>query len=95
VLAVGLEPPLRSDGKPDFRYLTGLLALAVLGDGTPVKPVYQCEVRAAPGDPVLGDDAWMRIAGEIMHRTGLSRYGEEDDGVRGSPCTTGRTTSTS
>jgi len=54
----------------------------VLGDGTPAKPVYQCEVRAAPGDPVLGDDAWMRIAGEIMHRTGLSRHGEEDDGVR-------------
>ena len=24
----------------------------------------------------------MRIAGEIMERTGLSRYGEEDEGVR-------------
>src|ERR1019366_2910232 len=28
------------------------------------------------------DGGGMRIAGEIMHRTGLSRYGEEDDGVR-------------
>ena len=79
-----LEPPIRPNGKRDFRYLTGLLAqpLALLDDRDPAKPVYHCEVRAAPGDPELGDDAWMRIAGEIMHRTGLSRYGEEDEGVR-------------
>jgi hypothetical protein len=79
-----LEPPPRPDGKRDFRYLTRLLAqpLALLDDCAPAKPVYHCEVRAAPGDPELGDDAWMRIAGEIMHRTGLSRYGEEDEGVR-------------
>ena len=48
-----LEPPLRLGGKRDFRYLTGLLEqpLAVLGDYVPAKPVYHCEVRAAPGDP--------------------------------------------
>jgi relaxase-like protein len=79
-----LEPPLRPGGGRDFRYLTGLLEqpLALLGDRAPDQPVWHCAVRAAPGDPDLGDDAWMRIAAEIMHRTGLSRYGEEDDGVR-------------
>ena len=71
-------------GSRDFRRLTGLLEqpLAVLGDRAPAKPVWHCAVRAAPGDPDLGDGAWMRIAAEIMHRTGLSRHGEEDKGVR-------------
>jgi hypothetical protein len=79
-----LEPPLRTNGKRDFRRLTGLLEqpLALLGDDAPAKPVWHCAVRAAPGDPDLGDGAWMRIAAEIMHRTGLSRYGEEGKGVR-------------
>jgi hypothetical protein len=79
-----LEPPLRDNGKRDFRRLTGLLEqpLALLGDHAPAKPVWHCTVRAAPDDPDLGDGAWMRIAGEIMDRTGLSRYGEEDEGVR-------------
>ena len=79
-----LEPPLRDNGRPDFRGLAGLLEqpLALLGDHAPAKPVWHCTVRAAPGDPDLGDGAWMRIAGEIMDRTGLSRYGEEDEGVR-------------
>jgi len=79
-----LEPPLRDNGKRDFRRLTSLLEqpLALLDDHAPAKPVWHCTVRAAPGDPNLGDGAWMRIAAEIMHRTGLSRYGEEDQGVR-------------
>jgi len=79
-----LEPPVRPDGQRDFRQLTGLMQqpLALLGDRAPADPVWHCAVRAAPGDPDLGDGAWMRIAGEIMHRTGLSRYGEEDQGVR-------------
>ncbi len=80
----GLEPPLRDNGKRDFRRLTSLLEqpLILLDDQAPAKPVWHCTVRAAPGDPDLGDGAWMRIAGEIMHRTGLSRYGEEGKGVR-------------
>ena len=79
-----LEPPLRKNGKRDFRRLTGLLEqpLALLGDDAPAKPVWHCAVRAAPGDPDLGDGAWMRIAAEIMHRTSLSRRGEEGKGVR-------------
>ena len=80
----GLEPPLRDNGKRDFRRLTSLLEqpLILLDDQAPAKPVWHCTVRAAPGDPDLGDGAWMRIAAEIMHRTGLSRYGEEGKGVR-------------
>ena len=70
-----LEPPVRKNGKRDFRRLTEMLELplAGLGDRAPAKPVWHCVVRAAPGDPNLGDGAWMRIAGEIMHRTGLPR----------------------
>ena len=79
-----LEPPLRPDGSRDLRYLTGLLnqPLGLLGSRAPARPVWHCAVRAAREDPDLGDGAWMRIAGEVMDRTGLSRYGEEDQGVR-------------
>jgi hypothetical protein len=79
-----LEPPLRPNGRRDFRRLTGLLDMpvALLGDRAPDDAVWHCVVRAAPGDPDLGDGAWMRIAGEVMHRTELSRHGEEDEGVR-------------
>src|SRR6516225_2711066 len=78
-----LEPPLRENEKRDFRRLTGLLEqpIALLGDRAPSDPVWHCAVRAAPGDPDLGDGAWMQIAAEIMHRTGLSRRGEEDEAV--------------
>jgi hypothetical protein len=79
-----LEPPARPGGGRDFRHLTTLLTqpLARLGDRAPDKPVWHCAIRAAPGDPDLGDGAWMAIAEEIMHRTGLSRRGEEGRGVR-------------
>ena len=78
------EPPLRPDGHRDFRMLTGLMLqpVALLGDWAPTAPVWHCAVRAAPGDPELGDGAWLRIAAQIMDRTGLSRYGEEDEAVR-------------
>ena len=39
-------------------------------------------MRAAPGTRLLSDDEWAQIARDVMNRTGLSRYGEEDDGVR-------------
>ena len=54
-----LEPPLRENGNRDFSRLTGLLEqpLAVLGDAAPAKPVWHCTVRAASGDPDLGDGA--------------------------------------
>ena len=79
-----IEPPLRPGGSRDFRILNDLLMQPVtaLAGRAPDLPVWHCVVRAATADPDLGDGAWMRIAGEIMHRTGLSRYGEEEDGVR-------------
>ena len=79
-----LEPPLRPDGRRDFRELNGLLqqTLAALGDRAPNRPVWHCVARAAPGDRMLSDDEWASVAGEIMHRTGLAPYGEQDDAVR-------------
>jgi len=79
-----LEPPLRKDGKRNFTRLAGLLELPVrLAVGkVPGKFVYHVAVRAAPDDPELGDGAWNAIAAEIMHRTGLSERGREDQGVR-------------
>jgi MobA/VirD2-like, nuclease domain len=79
-----LEPPLRPDGRRDFRHLNGLLqqTLAALGDRAPGRPVWHCVARAAPTDRMLSDDEWAQVAGEIMHRTGLASCGEEDDAVR-------------
>jgi hypothetical protein len=77
-----LEPPSRPDGHRDFRELTGLmeLPLLLLADRAPREHVWHLSVRAAPGDPELGDGAWMNIAAEIMDRTGLSPRGDEEDG---------------
>src|SRR5260370_24858545 len=79
-----LEPGLRADGGRDFRMLLGLLRQphAALGRRGYARPVWHCSVRAAPGDRMLSDDEWAQIAHDVMDRTGLSRYGEDDDGVR-------------
>ena len=79
-----LEPPLRAGGRRDFRQLTGLLQQphAALGPRGFDRPVWHCAVRAAPEDRILSDDDWAQIAGDIMHRTGLSPRGQDDDGVR-------------
>src|SRR5215469_16653856 len=79
-----LEPPLRQDGRRDFRRLTGLLQqpLAALGDRAPARPVWHCVARAARSDRMLSDAEWADVAGEIMHRSGLAPRGEEDDAVR-------------
>ena len=39
-------------------------------------------MRAAPADKTLSDAEWAQIARDVMHRTGLSPEGEEDDAVR-------------
>jgi hypothetical protein len=79
-----LEPGLRPGGGRDFRRLVGLLKLPhdALGSYGCAKPVWHCPVRAAPDDQMLSDAEWARIARDVMDRTGLSRYGEQDDGVR-------------
>ncbi len=75
-----LEPAVRPDGHRDFRHLEGVLAqpLALLGDRNYRKPVWHCAVRAAPEDPVLGDEQWAQIAVDIMNRTGLAPAGDVD-----------------
>ena len=79
-----LEPPLRGDGYRDFRHLNGLLQQphTALGPRGSPRPVWHCSVRPAPGDRILSDDEWAQVAGDIMHRTGLAPYGQEDDAVR-------------
>ncbi len=79
-----LEPPLRPDGKRDFARLTGLLKQpqAALGERGYPRPVWHCALRAAPGDRMLSDEEWTVIAHDVMHRTGLSPYGQEDEAVR-------------
>ena len=79
-----LEPPLRPDGKRDFRRLTGLLKQpqALLGDRGYARPVWHSALRAAPEDRMLSDEEWAPIAADVMDRTGLSPYGQEDEAVR-------------
>jgi hypothetical protein len=79
-----LEPPLRPDGRRDFRRLLGLLNQphAAMGTWALARPVWHCSMRAAPGDKMLSDEEWAQIAFDVMHRTGLSPYGQEDDAVR-------------
>jgi hypothetical protein len=79
-----LEPPLRTDGKRNFTKLTSLLLQpqAALGNRAYVRPVWHCSMRAAPDDRTLSDGEWAQIAHEVMDRTGLSPYGQEDEAVR-------------
>ncbi len=79
-----LEPPLRPDGARDFTKLTGLLLQpqAALGKRAYARPVWHCSMRAAPEDRMLSDDEWAQIAHDVLHRAGLSPYGQEDQAVR-------------
>jgi len=79
-----LEPPQRGDGRRDFRRLPGLLNQphAAMGTWGLARPVWHCSMRAAPGDTMLSDDERAQIACDVMHRTGLSPFGQEDDAVR-------------
>jgi len=53
-----------------------------MGKHAPAKYIWHCVLRAAPGDPPLGDGAWLRITARVMDRIGLSEHGCEHDGVR-------------
>lgn len=78
-----VEPPIKPDGRRDFRRLNGLLKqpLAALGDRNFDRPVWHCVARAAHDDVVLSDDEWADIAGTIMSRTGIARD-DDDQAVR-------------
>lgn len=79
-----LEPARRRDDRRDVKRLTELLeqTTAALGGSGSARPVWHCVMRAAPEDRPLSDGEWAQIASDVMDRTGLSRYEEEDDGVR-------------
>ena len=79
-----LEPPVREDGRRDFRRLSGLLNQphAAMGSWALPRPVWHCAVRAAPQDRMLSDKEWAQIARDVLHRTGLSPFGQDDDAVR-------------
>ena len=55
---------------------------AALGKRAYARPVWHCSMRAAPEDQMLTDDEWAAIAHDVMNRTGLSPYGQEDEAVR-------------
>jgi hypothetical protein len=79
-----LEPPLRANGSRDFRRPNGLLNQPndAMGSFADARPVWHCALRAAPTDKTLSDDEWATIAHDVMDRTGLAPYGQEDDAVR-------------
>ena len=55
---------------------------AALGKRAYARPVWHCSMRAAPEDRMLSDDEWAQIAHDVMDRTSLSPYGQEDEAVR-------------
>lgn len=79
-----LEPPGTGTSGRHVHRLAQILEvpIAQAHGKVPDNAVWHCVVRAAPGDPDLGAGAWQAITAELMHRTGLSEYGEEDKGVR-------------
>jgi hypothetical protein len=39
-------------------------------------PIWHCSLRTAPGDPVLSDARWARVAADLLHRTGIAKHGD-------------------
>jgi len=81
---VHLEPPgIGTTGRHVHRLAQILEVPIALAHGrVPDDAVWHCVLRAAPGDPDMGAGAWQAIIAELMHRTGLSEYGREDEGIR-------------
>jgi hypothetical protein len=78
-----LEPPVKRNGKRDFRRLAGLLDAPLQAIDRCGKPgtVWHCVLSAAPGDRLLTDAEWNAIATEFMDQTGLARR-EDPYGIR-------------
>jgi hypothetical protein len=78
-----VEPPVKPDGRRDFRRLAGLLnapldAVGRLGQNG---MVWHCVLSASPADRLLSDEQWNAIASEFMHRMGLASR-DDPAGVR-------------
>ena len=73
-----LEPVVTPAGSRDFRHLSELLNIPVgAGRNPPHKPVWHCSVRTHPNDPVLTDQQWQDVAGQVVARVGLAPDGDE------------------
>jgi hypothetical protein len=92
-----LEPPMRADGRRDFRRLAGLLEvpLVLLGDRAPGLPVWHVTVWGAPEDPVLGDGNWGPSPPSSCTVPACRSTGTSMRTFHGLRSTTGTTTSTS
>jgi len=75
-----LEPETTRSGRRDFRAMIDHLDMPLAGLQAGVdratRCVWHCALRAAPEDPVLGDDVWRDIAEEVMDAVGLARPGD-------------------
>ncbi|MDH6538026.1 mobilization protein [Streptomyces sp. SPB4] len=76
-------PELASDPGRDpgatLKQLTDRLDLPVLAlpkDRRPVRHVWHCPVRTAPGDRQLTDAEWAQVARRIIHATGIAEEGD-------------------
>jgi hypothetical protein len=72
--------PAWSDGRADTKPLATLLEQPLrAANGRLVdRPVWQCSVRVAPEDRVLGDQEWEQVARDVVARTGFAPEGDDD-----------------
>jgi hypothetical protein len=72
--------PAWSNGRADTKPLATLLEqpLRAANGRLDDRPVWQCSVRAAPEDRVLGDQEWEQVARDVVVRTGFASEGDDD-----------------
>lgn len=72
---------LDNDDRARERAAGGGLAVATRPAGPrggPAAPVWHCALRAAPGDRILTDTEWGKVAGDLLDRVGIAT--RTDDG---------------
>ncbi|MGY0488289.1 relaxase/mobilization nuclease domain-containing protein [Streptomyces sp. WG-D5] len=75
-----LAPDPGRDRAATLKQLADTLDLPVLAvpEGRrPLRHVWHCPVRTAPGDRYLTDDEWAQVARRIVHATGIAEYGDD------------------
>jgi MobA/VirD2-like, nuclease domain len=72
--------PAWSNGRADTKPLATLLEqpLRAANGRLDDRPVWQCSVRAAPEDRVLGDQEWEQVARDVVARAGFAPEGDDD-----------------